>query len=120
MNVEIDDAGAAEIAARARGTPRTANNLLWWVRDYVQVKADGKINGELADRAERGASDLVIGADAVYPAGEHQSLIVGRVAGQEISHERQVWVTYRSNLSSTVFIPAMPARCDPGGAEPSV
>ena len=43
--------GAAEIAARTRGTPRTANNLLRWVRDYVQVKADGKITAELADRA---------------------------------------------------------------------
>src|SRR5262249_26032633 len=50
LNVEIDDDGAKEIAARARGTPRTANNLLWWVRDYVQVKAEGKITGELADR----------------------------------------------------------------------
>ena len=36
---------------RTRGTPRTANNLLRWVRDYVQVKADGKITAELADRA---------------------------------------------------------------------
>ena len=43
--------GAAEIATRTRGTPRTANNLLRWVRDYVQVKADGKITAELADRA---------------------------------------------------------------------
>jgi Holliday junction DNA helicase RuvB len=51
LGVEIDHAGAAEIASRARGTPRTANNLLRWVRDYVQVKADGKINGDLADRA---------------------------------------------------------------------
>src|SRR5205085_10338915 len=51
LGVEIDAAGTSEIAARARGTPRTANNLLWWVRDYVQVKAEGKINGELADRA---------------------------------------------------------------------
>src|SRR5205814_9455977 len=40
---DVDLAGAAEIAARARGTPRTANNLLRWVRDYVQVKAEGKI-----------------------------------------------------------------------------
>jgi holliday junction DNA helicase RuvB len=40
-----------EIAARSRGTPRTANNLLRWVRDYVQVKAEGKITAELADRA---------------------------------------------------------------------
>src|SRR5438552_17942626 len=51
LNVEIDDDGAKEIASRARGTPRTANNLLRWVRDYVQVKADGRINGDLADRA---------------------------------------------------------------------
>ena len=51
LGVEIDAAGATEIAARARGTPRTANNLLRWVRDYVQVKAQGKITGELADRA---------------------------------------------------------------------
>ncbi len=51
LGVEIDDAGAAEIAARTRGTPRTANNLLRWVRDFVQVKADGKITADLADRA---------------------------------------------------------------------
>src|SRR5438552_15187359 len=51
LGVDIDPAGAAEIAARARGTPRTANNLLRWVRDYGQGKAQGKINGELADRA---------------------------------------------------------------------
>src|SRR3989475_13280572 len=51
LGVDIDPAGAAEIAARSRGTPRTANNLLRWVRDYVQVKAEGKINAELADRA---------------------------------------------------------------------
>ncbi|MGH8092893.1 MAG: Holliday junction branch migration DNA helicase RuvB, partial [Chthoniobacterales bacterium] len=46
LNVEIDPAGAAEIATRTRGTPRTANNLLRWVRDYVQVKADGIITAE--------------------------------------------------------------------------
>src|SRR6266849_4890518 len=51
LGVDVDLAGAAEIAARARGTPRTANNLLRWVRDYVQVKAEGKITAELADRA---------------------------------------------------------------------
>src|SRR3989442_3339086 len=51
LGVEIDAAGAAEIATRSRGTPRTANNLLRWVRDYVQVKAEGKITAELADRA---------------------------------------------------------------------
>jgi len=48
LNVEIDAAGAAEIATRTRGTPRTANNLLRWVRDYVQVKAEGRIPADLA------------------------------------------------------------------------
>src|SRR5438093_2627059 len=51
LGVEIDAPGAAEIAARSRGTPRTANILLRWVRDFVQVKAEGKITAELADRA---------------------------------------------------------------------
>ncbi len=51
LGVEIDEEGAAEIAARSRGTPRTANNLLRWTRDYVQVKAQGKITAELADLA---------------------------------------------------------------------
>lgn len=51
IGVEIDGAGAFEIAGRARGTPRVANNLLRWVRDYAQVKADRRVNREVADRA---------------------------------------------------------------------
>ncbi len=51
LGVEIDSGGASEIASRSRGTPRTANNLLRWVRDYAQVKADGEIDAALADRA---------------------------------------------------------------------
>ena len=51
MDVEIDAAGALEIARRARGTPRIANNLLRWVRDFAQVRADGRINREVADAA---------------------------------------------------------------------
>ena len=43
MNIAIDDAGAQEIARRSRGTPRVANRLLRRVRDFAQVKADGKI-----------------------------------------------------------------------------
>ena len=39
LNIEIEAAGALEIAARSRGTPRVANNLLRWVRDYAQVRA---------------------------------------------------------------------------------
>ena len=51
MDVPIDAAGAMEIAQRARGTPRIANNLLRWVRDFAQVRADGKITREVADAA---------------------------------------------------------------------
>jgi Holliday junction DNA helicase RuvB len=51
INIEIDDAGAREIASRARGTPRVANNLLRWVRDYAQVKGNGSIDRPTADQA---------------------------------------------------------------------
>ncbi len=49
LGVEIDDEGAAEIARRARGTPRIANNLLRRVRDYAQVRAGNFITGEVAE-----------------------------------------------------------------------
>ena len=48
LNVEIDDGGAEEIASRSRGTPRIANRLLKRVRDFAQVKFDGKITKETA------------------------------------------------------------------------
>jgi Holliday junction DNA helicase RuvB len=51
LRVPIDDAGAAEIAFRSRGTPRVANRLLKRVRDYAQVRADGKIDREVARAA---------------------------------------------------------------------
>jgi len=51
LNVDIDDPGADEIAMRARGTPRIANSLLRWVRDYAQVKAGNKIDRGTADKA---------------------------------------------------------------------
>ncbi len=51
LGVEINENGANEIARRARGTPRIANRLLRRVRDYAEVKADGKINSEVADLA---------------------------------------------------------------------
>jgi holliday junction DNA helicase RuvB len=51
MKVEIDDAGATEIARRSRGTPRVANRLLRRVRDYAQVKSDGVITKAVADQA---------------------------------------------------------------------
>ena len=51
LNVEIDDSGAERIARRSRGTPRLANRLLKRVRDFAQVKYDGKITKEVADYA---------------------------------------------------------------------
>lgn len=51
LNVKIEDAGAAELARRSRGTPRLANRLLRRVRDFAQVKFDGVITGEAANYA---------------------------------------------------------------------
>ena len=51
LNVEIEEQGAFEIARRSRGTPRIANNLLRRVRDYAQVRHDGRITAEIADKA---------------------------------------------------------------------
>lgn len=51
LNVNIDSYGAEEIARRSRGTPRIANRLLRRVRDYAQVKAQGDISKNIADRA---------------------------------------------------------------------
>jgi Holliday junction DNA helicase RuvB len=51
LNVEIDQSGALEIARRSRGTPRISNNLLRRVRDYAQVRADGRITAAVADKA---------------------------------------------------------------------
>ena len=51
LNVDIDTKGAHELASRSRGTPRLANRLLKRVRDFAQVKYDGRITGEVADYA---------------------------------------------------------------------
>ena len=51
LEVEIEEAGAMELARRSRGTPRLANRLLKRVRDFAQVKYDGVITKEVADFA---------------------------------------------------------------------
>ncbi len=51
LGLEASPEGCAEIAKRSRGTPRIANRLLRRVRDYAEVKADGRIIGEIADKA---------------------------------------------------------------------
>jgi len=51
INVEIEPEGAVEIARRSRGTPRVANRLLKRVRDFAQVRADGRITVDVAQKA---------------------------------------------------------------------
>lgn len=51
LNVSIDESGAYEIAKRSRGTPRIANRLLRRVRDFAQVRGNGDITRDIADRA---------------------------------------------------------------------
>jgi Holliday junction DNA helicase RuvB len=51
LGVEVEEEGTWEIARRSRGTPRIANRLLKRVRDYAQVRGDGRITREVADAA---------------------------------------------------------------------
>jgi len=53
LEIPIDTEGAATIARRSRGTPRIANRLLRRVRDYAEVRADGRITRDVADEALR-------------------------------------------------------------------
>jgi Holliday junction DNA helicase RuvB len=63
LNVPMDDEGALEIARRSRGTPRIVNRLLRRVRDYAEVKADGRITKPIADEALKLEGVDVIGLD---------------------------------------------------------
>ena len=65
LEVEIDDEGAHEIASRSRGTPRIANRLLKRVRDYAQVKGDGKITLEIAKTALKALEIDDLGLDNI-------------------------------------------------------
>jgi Holliday junction DNA helicase RuvB len=65
LETEIDDEGAFEIAKRSRGTPRVANRLLKRVRDFAQVRADGKITHELAKNSLNLLEIDLIGLDGV-------------------------------------------------------
>jgi Holliday junction DNA helicase RuvB len=53
LNVPIDDVGTHEIAKRSRGTPRIANRLLKRVRDFAEIRGEGKITQSIADEALR-------------------------------------------------------------------
>jgi len=63
LNIEMEATGAKQIAHRSRATPRVANRLLRRVRDYAQVKADGKVTGEIAGKALEMLEVDVVGLD---------------------------------------------------------
>ena len=65
LNVPMDKAGADDIARRSRGTPRIANRLLRRVRDFAQVRHDGKITAEVAQAALKLLDVDVIGLDTI-------------------------------------------------------
>lgn len=65
LGVAMDRSGAEEIALRARGTPRVANRLLRRVRDYAQVKGDGRVTKEAAEQALRAQGIDALGLDEV-------------------------------------------------------
>lgn len=65
LGVEIDIEGAMEIASRSRGTPRLANRFLKRVRDFAQVKGDGRIDYKIADMALRLMEVDELGLDSI-------------------------------------------------------
>ncbi len=96
LGVEIDNRGALEIARRSRGTPRLANRMLKRVRDYAQVRYDGKITSDVAaealdllevdryglDRIDRAILELMIDKFAGGPVGlDTLSAAIGEDSG---------------------------------------
>jgi len=65
LNVDIAAGGAMEIASRSRGTPRIANRLLRRVRDFAEVKAQGKVTRDVADAALKMLDVDQIGLDVM-------------------------------------------------------
>lgn len=63
LNLQLDAGAALEIAKRARGTPRIANHLLRWVRDYAQMRTNHKIDTHVVDQALRMLAIDEIGLD---------------------------------------------------------
>ena len=65
LKVHLDDEGAREIACRSRGTPRVANRLLRRVRDYAEVKADGRVTKAIAEAALKMLDVDALGLDVM-------------------------------------------------------
>jgi Holliday junction DNA helicase RuvB len=65
LKVHLEDDGAAEIACRSRGTPRVANRILRRVRDYAEVKADGRVTKAIAEAALKMLDVDALGLDVM-------------------------------------------------------
>jgi Holliday junction DNA helicase RuvB len=65
LDTPIDDEGALELAKRSRGTPRIANRLLRRVRDYADMRADGRITSAVADTALKMLDVDALGLDVM-------------------------------------------------------
>ncbi|MBQ9315086.1 MAG: Holliday junction branch migration DNA helicase RuvB [Clostridia bacterium] len=65
LNIDITEKGAKEIASRSRGTPRIANRLLKRVRDFADIKSDGKVTDEIADEALQSLEIDKLGLDNI-------------------------------------------------------
>ncbi|MYJ57681.1 MAG: Holliday junction branch migration DNA helicase RuvB, partial [Chloroflexi bacterium] len=76
LEIELEPAGARNLAERARGTPRIANRLLRRVRDFAEVRADGTITDSVADDALRGLRVDQLGLDE-HDRGLLRALIEG-------------------------------------------
>lgn len=85
LNIGIDEAGAAEVARRSRGTPRIANRLLKRVRDFAQVKGDGYISHEVAKSSLDSLEVDTIGLDGVDRNMLH--CIIDKFAGGPVGLE---------------------------------
>ena len=104
LGVEITPDGALEIAARSRGTPRIANNLLRRARDYAQVKADNRITRNIADRA---LSLLDIDADGLEEMDKRiLSCIIEKFSGGPVGlHSLAVAVGEEPDTIEEVYEP---------------
>jgi Holliday junction DNA helicase, RuvB subunit len=105
LGVDIDEEGAREIARRARGTPRIANRLLKRVRDYAQVRADGRVTGPVArealslldvdelglDRVDRALLSTIIDKFDGGPVGVET---LAAAAGEEVETIEDVYEPY--------------------------
>lgn len=109
LGVDIDGDGAREVAGRSRGTPRIANRLLKRVRDYAQVRADGKLTGPVAREAlalldidelglDRTDRELLRTIIDVFDGGPVGVETLAAAAGEEVDTIEDVYEPYLMQL----------------------